>query len=175
MKTTTNSLLFFLFFVPILMFGQNTLTGTVTEQSTSIPLPGVNVVIKNTTTGTSTDFDGNYQIEVNNGDVLVFSYVGYQTIEITYSGQASLNIQLNEDAGTWEVLLAGQVAPLQIFTPSHSSISVTNLADLNITTTGEIAGVGRQYLVTDGDSNTMDYCLNVLVSGQSFLTSTNAC
>ena len=84
-------------------------------------------------------------------------------------------IQLNEDAGTWEVLLAGQVAPLQIFTPSHSSISVTNLADLNITTTGEIAGVGRQYLVTDGDSNTMDYCLNVLVSGQSFLTSTNAC
>ena len=77
MKTTVNRLLLFLFFAPICLFGQNTITGTVTEQSTSIPLPGVNVVIKGTATGTATDFDGNYQIDVNNGDIIVFSYVGY--------------------------------------------------------------------------------------------------
>ena len=79
MKTTVNSLLFFLFLVPICIFGQTTLKGTVTEQSTSIPLPGVNVIIKGTSTGTATDFDGNYQINVKNGDVFVFSYVGYNS------------------------------------------------------------------------------------------------
>lgn len=108
MKTTINKLLFFLFFAPIYLFGQSTLTGTVTEQSTSIPLPGVNVVIKGTTTGTSTDFDGNYQIEVNNGDVIVFSYIGYQQQEITYSGQTTLNIQLVEDTAQLdEIVIIG--------------------------------------------------------------------
>ncbi|SFZ94207.1 iron complex outermembrane recepter protein, partial [Flaviramulus basaltis] len=81
--------LFFLFF-SIMSFAQQTaLKGVVTEQSTSIPLPGVNVVIKGTTTGTSTDFDGNYQIEVKNGDIIVFTYVGYQAKEITYNGQST--------------------------------------------------------------------------------------
>ena len=108
MKTTINSLLFFLLLAPVYVFGQTSLTGTVTEQSTSIPLPGVNVVIKGTTTGTSTDFDGSYQIEVNNGDVIVFSYVGYQNIEITYSGQASLNVQLTEDTAQLdEIVIIG--------------------------------------------------------------------
>ncbi len=108
MKTTINSLLFFLFVIPILSFGQTKVSGTVTEQSTSIPLPGVNVVIKGTTTGTATDFDGNYSIEVNNGEVIVFSYVGYQSKEITYSGQSTLNIQLMEDAAQLdEIVIIG--------------------------------------------------------------------
>tara|TARA_R110000868_G_scaffold118490_1_gene314168 strand:+ start:779 stop:3940 length:3162 start_codon:yes stop_codon:yes gene_type:complete len=105
MKTTINSLLFFLFFAPIIVFGQTSLTGTVTEQSTSIPLPGVNVFIKGTSTGTATDFDGNYTLEVNNGDVLVFSYIGYQPQEITFSGQATLNVQLTEDTAQLEEIV----------------------------------------------------------------------
>ncbi|WOD42859.1 SusC/RagA family TonB-linked outer membrane protein [Hwangdonia lutea] len=148
MKTTTKSLLFFLFFVPILMFGQTTLTGTVTEQSTSIPLPGVNVVIKNTTTGTATDFDGNYQIEVNNGDVLVFSYVGYQTIEITYSGQATLNVQLNEDAAQLnEIVIIGYgTTTKKDATGSVEAITAEDFTKGNIVTpenllSGRVAGV----------------------------------
>ena len=62
MKTTTISLLFFMLLSPVILFGQTKLTGTVTEQSTSLPLPGVNILIKGTSTGTTTDFDGNYQI-----------------------------------------------------------------------------------------------------------------
>ncbi|PWH83525.1 SusC/RagA family TonB-linked outer membrane protein [Algibacter marinivivus] len=108
MKTIFNSLLFFLFLAPISMLGQTPITGTVTEQSTSIPLPGVNVVIKGTINGTATDFDGNYRIEVNNGDVIVFSYVGYQSQEITYSGQSTLNVQLVEDAAQLdEIVIIG--------------------------------------------------------------------
>jgi len=87
-------------------------------------------------------------------------------------------IQLNEDGGDWEVLIAGQVQPLQTFTATHSSISVTGLADLTISTTGEVPGAGN-YLITDGDSNTTDFCLGILASGQSSLRpdddSDNAC
>ncbi len=98
MKTSIHSLLFILLMAPVFVFGQTALTGTVTEQSTSLPLPGVNVVIKGTNNGTATDFDGNYHIEVNNGDVIVFSYIGYQTLEVTYTGQLRLDVQLTEDA-----------------------------------------------------------------------------
>ena len=108
MKTTLNSLLFLMFFAPIWSFGQTTVTGTVTEQSTSQPLPGVNILIKGTATGTATDFDGNYQINVNNGDVLVFSFVGYNTVEMTYTGQPTLNVQLSENTAQLdEVVIIG--------------------------------------------------------------------
>ncbi|WP_445735795.1 SusC/RagA family TonB-linked outer membrane protein [Mariniflexile sp.] len=108
MKTTLNSLLFFMLLAPVILFGQTTLKGIVTEQSTSIPLPGVNVVIKNTTTGTATDFDGNYQIEAKKGDVIVFTYVGYQPKELTYNGQATLNVQMVDDTAQLdEVVIIG--------------------------------------------------------------------
>ncbi len=110
MKTTVNSLLFYLFLVPICIFGQTTVTvkGTVTEQSSSQPLPGVNVLIKGALSGTSTDFNGSYQINVKNGDVLVFSYVGYKTAEIKYIGQLALDVTLVENAAQLdEVVVIG--------------------------------------------------------------------
>ena len=58
-----------------------TITGTVSDD-TGLPLPGVNVEIKGTRTGTQTDFDGNYAIEVSNQDTLFYSYVGYQNHEL---------------------------------------------------------------------------------------------
>jgi len=148
MKTTINSLLFFLFIVPTLMFGQNTLTGTVTEQSTSIPLPGVNVVIKDTTTGTSTDFDGNYQIDVNNGDVIVFSYIGYQSLEMTYTGQAKLDVQLTEDTSQLdEIVIIGYGSTTKKdATGSVEAITSEDFTKGNIVTpenllSGRVAGV----------------------------------
>lgn len=148
MKTTINSLLFFLFFAPIVLFGQTTLTGTVTEQSTSIPLPGVNVVIKDSATGTATDFDGNYQIAVNNGDVIVFSYIGYQSLEITYSGQASLNVQLSEDAAKLnEIVIIGYGSTTKKdATGSVEAITAEDFTKGNIVTaenliSGRVAGV----------------------------------
>ena len=98
MKTTFNSILFVLLFVPGFLLAQTTVSGIVTEQSTSLPLPGVNVLVKGTTNGTATDFDGNYLIDINNGEILTFSYVGYVTQEITYSGQSTINVALAEDA-----------------------------------------------------------------------------
>lgn len=108
MKTIINGILFMLLFIPTILIGQTTVSGTVTEQSTSLPLPGVNVIIKGTGTGTATDFDGKYTIEVNNGETLVFTYVGYITQEITYGNQAIINVLLVEDASQLdEVVIIG--------------------------------------------------------------------
>lgn len=94
--------------VPSFMIAQSSVTGKVTEKSTSLPLPGVNVIVKGTSTGAATDFDGNYQISANNGDILVFSYIGFVSQEITYTGQSPLNVQLAEDAAQLnEVVVIG--------------------------------------------------------------------
>ena len=58
---------------------EKTISGNVTDESG--PLPGVNVIIKGTTNGTQTDFDGNYTIKANTGDVIIFSYVGMTTVQ----------------------------------------------------------------------------------------------
>ena len=93
----------------VALFAQDgyTLSGTVVDEN-NVPIPGANVLISNTTTGTATDFDGNYEITVNNGDVLQFSYIGYVSQSITIEGQKTLNITLEEDAAQLdEVVVVG--------------------------------------------------------------------
>ncbi|MBN2868826.1 MAG: SusC/RagA family TonB-linked outer membrane protein, partial [Flavobacteriaceae bacterium] len=102
MKTIFKGLLFVFILIPSLMMAQSTVSGKVTEQATSLPLPTVNVLIKNTTKGTVTDFDGNYNLQVNEGDILVFSYVGFLTKEVTYTGQNKLDVALVEDSAQLE-------------------------------------------------------------------------
>ncbi|MBS9767316.1 MAG: carboxypeptidase-like regulatory domain-containing protein [Flavobacteriaceae bacterium] len=81
------NVIYFLLFVPMLLFAQTkTVTGTVTAKSDGAPLPGVNVLVKGTTAGTQTDFDGNYSLKVQEGAVLQFSYVGFKTKEVKVSG-----------------------------------------------------------------------------------------
>lgn len=82
-----------------------TVTGTVSDASG--PLAGVNILVKGTTTGTQTDFDGNYSIDGGSG-VLVFSYVGYITQEVAVNGQSVINVTLEEDvAQLSEVIVTG--------------------------------------------------------------------
>src|SRR5690606_38913312 len=71
-------------------------SGTVFDESGE-PLPGVTVIIKGTSTGVATDFNGNFSIQANANDQLVFSYIGYSTREIKISNNNSLSISLAED------------------------------------------------------------------------------
>lgn len=84
-----------------------TITGTVT--SNDGPLPGVSIVVKGTTQGTETDFDGNYSINnVPSDAVLVFSFVGYTTKEVSMNGQSTIDVKLEEDAQALdEVVIIG--------------------------------------------------------------------
>jgi len=79
-------------------WAQTSVTGTVTDEQNS-PLPGATVLEKGTTNGTTTDFDGNFTIEVaNQNAILEVSYLGYTTTELPLNGQSNVTIQLSEDA-----------------------------------------------------------------------------
>lgn len=84
-----------------------TVTGTVSDQSG--PLPGANVLVKGTTNGTQTDFDGNYTLDnVQGNATLVFSYIGYKTLEVPVSGRTTVDVNMQEDASELdEVVLIG--------------------------------------------------------------------
>jgi iron complex outermembrane receptor protein len=154
MKTFLNALLFCCILVPATLFAQTTVTGTVTDKANAMPLPGVNVVIKGTARGTSTDFDGNFSLEVNEGEVVVISYLGYTTQEITYTGQARLDIALEEDAAQLdEVVLIGYgTTTVKDATGSVESVTSKDFTRGNIVTpenllAGRVAGVN---ITTDG-------------------------
>lgn len=105
-KQIQNAFVCLLFVTSFGLYAQQTVSGVVTDTSGS-PLPAVNVVVKGTTTGVSTDFDGNYTISVANGSVLVFSSVGFETQEINVSG-ANLDVTLIESTSELdEVVLIG--------------------------------------------------------------------
>ena len=80
---------------------QKMIKGNVSDQS-GMPLPGVNIMIKGATTGTQSDFDGNYEILTNVGDVLVFTYVGLKTSEQTVGTSNTINVTMEEDAALLE-------------------------------------------------------------------------
>lgn len=81
------------------MYGQQkTVTGLVTEAG-NMPIPGVSVVVKGTTNGTTTDFDGKYTIKLKSGQtILSFSYLGYKTKEVAVGNKTTINVLLEADA-----------------------------------------------------------------------------
>jgi len=95
-----------LFLIGSIVYAQ-TVSGVVSDASG--PIPGVNVLVKGTTTGTQTDFDGNYSVNVSSADaVLVFSFLGYTTQEIPVNGQTTINVTLAEDVAQLdEVVVVG--------------------------------------------------------------------
>ncbi|NAS31353.1 SusC/RagA family TonB-linked outer membrane protein [Flavobacteriaceae bacterium R38] len=106
MKTLQKVAIYLLLLTPLGIYAQ-TISGVVTEKNNGSPLPGVNVVVKGTTNGATTDFDGKYQISANNGDVLIFSYLGFKTLEVAVTG-TTLNVALEEDAAALdEVIVIG--------------------------------------------------------------------
>ncbi len=84
-----------------------TITGTVVDE-TGIGLPGVNIIIEGTSSGTVTDIDGSYSISANDGDVLIFSFTGYQTQRITVAGQSRIDLTILPDVNVLdEVVVTG--------------------------------------------------------------------
>jgi iron complex outermembrane receptor protein len=98
MKTIYKKLLFLFLLLPFTVLAQSTLKGTVADLATGQPIPGVNVNVQGAPGGTSTDFDGKFQLSnVKNGDKIVVSFIGYKTSTVTYNGQQTLSVSLEED------------------------------------------------------------------------------
>ena len=130
-----------LIFLGIILFGSSllaqTTTGTVSDDEG--PLAGVNVIIEGTSIGTSTDFDGNYNISnVDANAVLVFSYIGYETLRIPANGKPQINVSMTQGANALdEVVLVGY-STLKKSTLT-GAVSVVDVDDLGKARTSNVA------------------------------------
>jgi TonB-dependent starch-binding outer membrane protein SusC len=150
MKVHCFGFLFAMLFISIPIFGQaQSVRGVVTTEPDNEPLPGALVMIKGTQTGSVTDIDGSFTINASPGDVLVVSFVGYATREVTVaSGQTTYNINLSLSTSyLTEVVVVGYGSQLKKeVTGSVQSVAGQDLMDLpvsQITTKlqGRLAGV----------------------------------
>lgn len=148
MKTKFNGILTLLlaFVVQISFAQEKTVSGTVSDESGS--LPGVSVIIKGSTKGTETDFDGKYSIQAKTGDVLVFRYLGYKASERTVGSSNVINVKLAEDANVLdEIVVVGYgTSTKQAFVGTaavvkQEQLEVKNFSNVSQALTGEVAGV----------------------------------
>ena len=163
-------------FVVQLTFAQEkTISGTVTDQS-GLPLPGVNIVIKGTSTGTQTDFDGNYSVKANKGAVLAYSYLGFQTQEIAVGDNNTINVQLSEDAAQLEeVVVTAQgirrekkALGYAVATIASDDIAAKPQTDVVRALTGKAPGVNIQQTSGLSGSGT-----NIIIRGYSSINGSN--
>lgn len=82
---------------------ERAVSGTVSD-NTGLPLPGVNVLVKGTKTGTQTDFDGKFSIKASANQVLILSYIGMKTQEVA-ANSTSLNVKLKDDSVELETVM----------------------------------------------------------------------
>ncbi len=123
------------------------ISGLVTDQK-NLPLPGVNVVIKGTRTGTTTDFDGNYTISASADQTLVFSYIGYASKEVVVGSSNTINVIMVEEASALDQVVVvgyGSVKKSNL-TYSVSKVEGDNLSNrpigrLDAALQGQLAGV----------------------------------
>ena len=106
-----------------------TVSGTITDDQ-SQPLPGVSVVVKGTTIGTSSDFDGKYSLDVSNGDVVVYSYVGYNEQEVVADGSTTYDVVMQAGVALDEVVLVGTRGQARLAMDSPVPVDVLDVKEL---------------------------------------------
>jgi TonB-linked SusC/RagA family outer membrane protein len=177
MKTKFSGILTLLLaFVVHLTYAQDkTISGTVSDES-GMPLPGVNIIIKGTSNGTQTDFDGNYSLNAATGSTLTFSYVGYKTIEQVVGASNTINVTMAEDVAQLEevvVTAQGFEKEKKSLGYAVSEVKSENLeakpsADLNSVLRGQVAGLNITQ--TSGMSGAAS---NVIIRGFTSITGGN--
>ncbi|MBX2916463.1 MAG: TonB-dependent receptor [Cyclobacteriaceae bacterium] len=141
-------LLTYLFLFPIYAFSQLTISGKITASTDPTGLPGVNVTIKGTTQGTISDIEGQYSIVAPADAILVFSFVGYRTQEISISGKIRIDVLLEENTQQLsEVIVTGYATvSKRDLTGSIASIKADKFKEISINGVdqalqGQVAGV----------------------------------
>ncbi|HSP82344.1 MAG TPA: carboxypeptidase-like regulatory domain-containing protein, partial [Gillisia sp.] len=176
MKKRLNGILtLLLVFAVQLTFAQNfQITGMVSDAD-GMPLPGVNVIVRGTNTGTTTDFDGNYTVNATQGQVLVYSFVGYVTQNVTVGAQSVINVTLQEDAAQLDevIVLGYSTRGVEEVTGSSVQIGGEDIAEIPLVSVdqalqGKVAG-----LQVTTSSGTPGSAQDIRIRGQSSLTAGN--
>ncbi|TPN81755.1 SusC/RagA family TonB-linked outer membrane protein [Aquimarina algicola] len=144
-------LILFLFISGIVSAQQKTVTGTITDNQ-GIPLPGVNILVKESNSGTQSDFDGNYTIEAEEGNTLTFSYIGFETKTVTVSGENTIDVQMQEDTQTLEevvvtgvgVATAKRKVAIAVESVTADDLTPAPAADISQALIGKVPGARIQ-------------------------------
>jgi len=161
-------------FVSFIGYAQSVITGTVTDTS-NLPLPGVNILLKGTTNGSMTDFDGNFSIKAKKGDVLIISMLGMVSQTIKIEDQKHLPVILKSDVAQLDEIVVvgyGSVAKKDL-TGAVASVETEDLqvavvANFDEALTGRMAGVN----VTTNEG-TPGEALKIVVRGGNSITNSN--
>jgi TonB-linked SusC/RagA family outer membrane protein len=162
----------FMAFVVQLGFAQtNTITGTVTDDG-GVPLPGVNIVVKGTSSGTQTDFDGNYSIAASGNSILVFSYVGFKEEEVAVGTSTVIDMELIGGEMLEEVII--NALGIEVNRATQAS-SVSDVAASAVQSSGETSiakglsgkASGVQIISSSGDAGSSAF---IQIRGQSTIT-----
>ena len=170
LMTQKLSLSLIIFLLPLLFFGQKVdVKGTVFDEVTKVTITGISVSLKNSTNSVISDINGNYQINANIGDVLVFTYLGYEAVEKKITGNI-LNVFLKEETKTLNEIvvigygstkkkdLTGSVA--QVNSKDFHKAPVTNVegliankvAGVQVTPRSGKPGAGSSIIIRGGSS-----------------------
>lgn len=176
MKTKFSGILTLLLALVVQMtFAQDrAITGTVTDGN-GMPLPGVNVLVKGTTRGVQTDFDGNYSIDAMQGEVLVYSYLGMETVEYTVTNVNTIDVVLNPDTAQLDEVVITALgirrekkslgyATQEVGGEEVSDVPTTNFMN---SLSGKVAGLKVK------SSGTMGGSSDIVIRGNSSLTGNN--
>lgn len=153
---------------------QATVTGTVVDFN-GMPLLGANILVKGTTNGAQTDFDGNFSIVAEVGDILVVSYIGFRTTEVEVTSSAPMTIELQEDSAQLDEVvvtalgISREKKSLGYATQEIDGEDVNRTPTDNVTNalSGKIAGVQIKRNTNLGGST------NVVIRGSTSLTGNN--
>lgn len=162
--------LLLMFVFPFSVFAQETISGKVTDAADGSSIPGATVLIKGTTSGTTTGIDGTFSLKAKSGQTLSFSFVGYETIEIVVSDQKVINVQLKSKSTALDEVvvvaygtrkktdLTGSVTAVTAKEFQKGSIASSEqllmgkVTGLQITSSGGAAGAGSTIRIRGGAS-----------------------
>ncbi|WP_025667828.1 SusC/RagA family TonB-linked outer membrane protein [Aquimarina megaterium] len=175
MNTKINlSVILMLIFCTISFAQEKTVSGKITEDS-GIPLPGVNILVKGTSIGALSDFDGNYSLQVEAGQTLIFSYLGFKTEEKLVGNEATINMIMYQDATSLDEIVVTALGisrskkSLGYATQQIESEDISKAKGVNFVNSlsGKLAGV------TVSRNNNFGGSTNVIIRGYSSLTGNN--
>ena len=176
MKAKLNGMLtlFFALAVQIAFAQTKEVSGTVTDGS-GVPLPGVNVLVQGTTTGTQTDFDGNYSIEAENGATLVFSYVGFGDQSVTVGSGSTYDVQMEAGESLDEVVVTALGISREKKTLGYATEEVSGDQVSTVTAGGNVANSlsGKVSGLQIKRNSNIGGSTNVLLRGTNSLTGNN--
>ena len=148
-------------------------SGTVTDAETSESLPGVNILVKGTSTGTSSSLDGEFSLSVPSlSDTLIFTFVGYETQEVPINGRSEIDVALAQQivAGEELVVVGYGTQRAQNLTGSVATVSVQEAAQLPVpTVTHALQGMAPGLQLLDGGDHPGRNQLDLLIRGQGSL------